>query len=35
MNIELHIAKRLVSGDERKKSISGPIIKIAIAGIAI
>jgi lipoprotein-releasing system permease protein len=35
MNIELHIAKRLVRGDERKKSISGPIVTIAIAGIAI
>ncbi len=35
MNFELHIAKRLVRGDERKKSISGPIIAIAIAGIAI
>ncbi len=35
MNFELHIAKRLVRGDERKKSISGPIVAIAIAGIAI
>ncbi len=35
MNIELHIAKRLVRGDERKKSISGPIVTIAIAGIAL
>jgi lipoprotein-releasing system permease protein len=35
MNIELKIAKRLVRGDERKKSISGPIVAIAIAGIAI
>ena len=35
MNIELYIAKRLVSGDERKKSVSGPIVTIAIAGIAL
>jgi lipoprotein-releasing system permease protein len=35
MNIELLIAKRLVRGDERKKSISGPIVAVAIAGIAI
>jgi lipoprotein-releasing system permease protein len=35
MNIELYIAKRLVRGDERKKSISGPIVTIAIAGIAL
>ncbi len=35
MNIELLIAKRLVRGDERKKSISGPIVAIAIAGIAL
>ncbi|MFO7922635.1 MAG: FtsX-like permease family protein [Bacteroidales bacterium] len=35
MNIELHIAKRLLRGEERKKSISGPIVTIAIAGIAI
>ena len=34
MNIEFYIAKRLVHGDE-KKSISRPIIKIAIAGIAL
>ena len=35
MNIELHIAKRLVRADERKKNISGPIVTIAIAGIAL
>jgi lipoprotein-releasing system permease protein len=35
MNIELHIAKRLVSNAERKKSISGPIVTIAIFGIAL
>jgi lipoprotein-releasing system permease protein len=35
MNIELHIAKRLVRADERKKSISGPIVTIAVAGIAL
>ncbi len=35
MNIEFYIAKRLVHGDERKKSLSGPIIKIAVAGIAL
>lgn len=35
MNLELYIAKRLVGGDERKKSISGPIVTIAIAGIAL
>lgn len=35
MNIELHIAKRLVNAGERKKSISGPIVTIAIAGIAL
>jgi lipoprotein-releasing system permease protein len=35
MNLELYIAKRLVRGDERKKSISGPIVTIAIAGIAL
>lgn len=35
MNIELHIAKRLIGSDERKKSISGPIVTIAIAGIAL
>jgi lipoprotein-releasing system permease protein len=35
MNLELYIAKRLVRGDERKRSISGPIVTIAIAGIAL
>ncbi|MFP4367564.1 MAG: ABC transporter permease [Bacteroidales bacterium] len=35
MNFELHIAKRLVRGEERGKSISGPVVTIAIAGIAI
>jgi lipoprotein-releasing system permease protein len=35
MNLELYIARRLVRGDERKKSISGPIVAIAIAGIAL
>jgi lipoprotein-releasing system permease protein len=35
MNIEFKIARRLVRGDERKSNISGPIVAIAIAGIAI
>jgi lipoprotein-releasing system permease protein len=35
MNLELYIAKRLVRGDERKRSISGPVVAIAIAGIAL
>ncbi len=35
MNVELHIAKRLVRADERKKSISGPVVSIAVAGIAL
>ena len=35
MNLELFIAKRLISGKEHKSSISAPIIKIAIAAIAI
>ncbi|MEM8509300.1 MAG: FtsX-like permease family protein [Bacteroidota bacterium] len=35
MNLELFIAKRLISGTEHKSSISAPIIKIAIAAIAI
>jgi lipoprotein-releasing system permease protein len=35
MNLELLIARRLVRGDERKKSISGPIVAIATAGIAL
>ncbi|MDF0706701.1 ABC transporter permease [Flagellimonas okinawensis] len=35
MNLELFIAKRLVTGKEHKISISAPIIKIAITAIAI
>lgn len=35
MNLELFIAKRLVTGKEHKISISAPIIKIAIAAIVI
>ncbi len=35
MNLELFIAKRLIKGKEDKSSISAPIIKIAIAAIAI
>ncbi len=35
MNLELFIAKRLISGKEHKISISAPIIKIAIAAIAL
>ncbi|WP_010519277.1 ABC transporter permease [Croceivirga radicis] len=35
MNLELFIAKRLITGKEHKSSISAPIIKIAIAAIAI
>ena len=35
MNLELFIAKRLIIGKEHKISISAPIIKIAIAAIAI
>ena len=35
MNFELFIAKRLITGKEHKISISAPIIKIAIAAIAI
>ncbi len=35
MNFELKIARRLIGGDERKKSISGPIVTIAVSGIAI
>ncbi|MEL6484560.1 MAG: ABC transporter permease, partial [Bacteroidota bacterium] len=35
MNLEFFIAKRLISGKERKSTISAPIIKIAIAAIAI
>ena len=35
MNVEFFIAKRLVKGDERKKNISGPVVTIAVAGIAL
>lgn len=35
MNLELFIAKRLIKGGENKSSISAPILKIAIAAIAI
>jgi len=35
VNIELHIARRLVGRNERKKNISGPVVAIAIAGIAL
>ncbi|MEX0316112.1 MAG: ABC transporter permease [Allomuricauda sp.] len=35
MNLELFIAKRLITGKEHKISISAPIIKIAISAIAI
>lgn len=35
MNIELFIAKRLIGAKQDKSSISAPIIKIAIAAIAI
>lgn len=35
MNLELFIAKRLILGKEHKISISAPIIKIAIAAIAL
>ena len=35
MNLELFIAKRLISGKDHKISISAPIIKIAIAAIAL
>ncbi len=35
MNIELHIAKRLAGDKDGKKTISGPIVKIAVAGIAL
>ena len=35
MNLELFIAKRLITGKEHKISISAPIIKIAIAAISI
>jgi len=35
LNLELFIAKRLITGKEHKISISAPIIKIAISAIAI
>lgn len=35
MNLEYFIAKRLVSGKGHKSSVSAPIIKIAVAAIAI
>ncbi|MCV6630720.1 MAG: FtsX-like permease family protein [Flavobacteriaceae bacterium] len=35
MNLELFIAKRLIKGSNDKSSVSAPIIKIAIAAIAI
>ena len=35
MNLELYIAKRLIGGRQHKSSISAPIIKIAIAAIAL
>ncbi|NKI33163.1 ABC transporter permease [Croceivirga thetidis] len=35
MNLEYFIAKRLIKGGETKSSISAPILKIAIAAIAI
>lgn len=35
LNLELYIAKRLIKGKEHKFSISAPIIKIAIAAIAL
>ncbi len=35
MNFEFYIAKRLITGKEDKISISAPIIKIAIAAIAL
>lgn len=35
MNLALFIAKRLITGKETKNSISAPILKIAIAAIAI
>lgn len=35
MNFEFYIAKRLIKGAEHKISISAPIIKIAIAAIAL
>lgn len=35
MNYELFVAKRIISGKERKSNISSPIIKIAIAAISL
>lgn len=35
MNYELYIAKRIIAGKKYKNSISSPIIKIAIAAIAL
>ncbi len=35
MNYELYIAKRIITGKKYKNSISSPIIKIAIAAIAL
>ncbi|AQS92839.1 transmembrane permease [Polaribacter sp. BM10] len=35
MNYELYIAKRIIAGKKYKNSISAPIIKIAIAAIAL
>lgn len=35
MNFEFYIARRLITSKDRKSSISAPIIKIAIAAIAI
>jgi lipoprotein-releasing system permease protein len=35
VNFELFIARRIISSKDRKSSVSGPIIKIAIAAIAI
>jgi lipoprotein-releasing system permease protein len=35
LNLEYFIAKRLITAKEYKSSISAPIIKIAIAAIAI
>ncbi|MBC2839693.1 ABC transporter permease [Robiginitalea sp. SC105] len=35
MNLELYIAKRLIGSKEHKSTISAPIIKIAIAAIAL
>jgi len=35
VNFELFIARRIISSKDRKISVSGPIIKIAIAAIAI